>query len=616
MSGAKQGPDLFFAGGECLDRFGVWVRRTDVDLEEATGDEHTRATEATALGRDSILRDWEADTPRAEWLNEKDLDPTRNELSTTNFELWGAFNGATIRILVNDGVEVTDTGAGGASISQVESTDIIDTTFTASARLKKTKGAPTVNMRLTWNGNFGVIVNPETGAFIAEGSPDAVSVVEDGTDWIISVTETNFSSVVAIDLFPAWGEPGTLSVSQDIAATGSNRFRQVQLEVGTERTGYQSMPRDLDRKFPTLLLERDATNSWTFSEDLTNSVYAKNDTTINPNALLSPASTLTMDKIEDTVAVATTHGVNRLSPTLIAGNDQALSFYLAGGEYDRILVTVQGAGSQVSFDIDLGEQTVVAAEGGVSIVRYARLVQVAESLGVGQRFRFECAFFLDATTTSATTFFEMNNATSTIYDGVLGRGLFMWGFQWEASRNQVTQYMATGGVVTNQAADIFSGAYPHAPVVQTVYVKFVESGSISIPAVRVFAIINSASANPNLIIDVSSAAYRGVYFDIGGSGSVSQIPSGAGSVPEIGDVVELNLHFRDGGTRVQMEQRLNNGEGVFGPIGQAAAVSSEWSQPPRLFINSGNGSSFVGLQRLLALKAHRGVRTLDFMRAL
>ena len=78
MSGENQGPDLFFAGGECLDRFGVWVRRTDVDLEEASGETFERNSNADAIGRDGILRTWEPDGARAEWLNEIDLDPTRN----------------------------------------------------------------------------------------------------------------------------------------------------------------------------------------------------------------------------------------------------------------------------------------------------------------------------------------------------------------------------------------------------------------------------------------------------------------------------------------------------------------------------------------------------------
>ena len=67
------GPNLFFAGGECLTRYGVWVRRTDPDLEEATQETHTRNSDATAFGRDGILRTWGFDTPRAEWLNEVDI---------------------------------------------------------------------------------------------------------------------------------------------------------------------------------------------------------------------------------------------------------------------------------------------------------------------------------------------------------------------------------------------------------------------------------------------------------------------------------------------------------------------------------------------------------------
>ena len=54
-SPASPGPDLLFAGGECLTRFGVWVRRTDVDLEEATREIAARASDATAIGRDDLV---------------------------------------------------------------------------------------------------------------------------------------------------------------------------------------------------------------------------------------------------------------------------------------------------------------------------------------------------------------------------------------------------------------------------------------------------------------------------------------------------------------------------------------------------------------------------------
>ena len=247
------GPDLFFAAGECLTRFGVWVRRTDVDLEEATREEFTRNSDADAIGRDGIIRTWEIDKARAEWLNEVDLDATRNLLIGTNMigPNWGEQNLLEPIEAVGDGLFLlTDESVvnGGAAAADAVSTSIfVPTTITASVKIRKKPGGTTVNLRLSFDGQHGVLVDPGTGAFAAEGSPDSVRVTDLGSFFLAEITRTSTTDTFTLRIFPAWAPSGDLGTQQFIE--GSTRVRDAQVEVGTEATAFQETPRDLDRKF-------------------------------------------------------------------------------------------------------------------------------------------------------------------------------------------------------------------------------------------------------------------------------------------------------------------------------------------------------------------------------
>ena len=80
-----------------------------------------------------------------------------------------------------------------------------------------------------------------------------------------------------------------------------------------------------------------------------------------------------------------------------------------------------------------------------------------------------------------------------------------------------------------------------------------------------------------------------------------------------GDFLELRGTYVGGAP--QMFATLNRGAEAGGALGNAIDVPDEWGEATRLSINSG-GFSQISLGNYLAVKVHRGVRDLAFMRAL
>ena len=604
------GPDLHFAAGECLTRFGVWVRRTDMDLEEATRETASRASDATAVGRDGIIRTWEVDAPRGEWLNQADIEALRNLVPNSNIKTWEIVSNCVIDQLTDTErlFLVADPGAT-LSFCRPDTFVVPDgSDVRCSIDIRKNADARTVSFRLAGTTNAGIFLDPRNGTItLLAGTVDATATLTLDNYWRLEFTHTvTDGSGVQMQLYPAFSNQGDLSGVSDATATGNIEVRGPQCEFGTETTRFQATPLDTDRKFPSLLLEDASTNGWTFSEDLDNGTWTKSNATVSPDVLRAPDNAITMDKLVEDVSFAIGHFVTRNTPAISDNTQQAVSVYAVAEE--RIYLCVR----TIDKSDTVRASWINLATGKVETTDPGHTVKIREL--PGSRFRVEVSFDSSAGATTPVVQFRLADADNVLtYDGDGVSGLYLWGMQFEADERFPSSYISTGGATATRAFDQFVSTFHTPPIEMTAYVKFVESGSVfDASNTRIFSIGGIGQANaPRLHLSTSGGEYRFLHeSDTGTALSTLTTP------PDQGDLVEHRaILFADGS--VDVAQTINGGAEEFGGRTAAIGLAPSWfgSAQSNLFLNS-SGVSVIGFVRLLAVKFHRGVQDRAFMRRL
>ena len=198
-----------------------------------------------------------------------------------------------------------------------------------------------------------------------------------------------------------------------------------------------------------------------------------------------------------------------------------------------------------------------------------------------------------------------------IYDGDGVSGLFLWGRMWETDQPTVSSYIKTEGVTVTRALDTFAGVFPHPPQPMTVYLKFSERGTGPLGGDTRVAQIGNLIAGGDPRLKISSPTNEG--YQILHDNGVDSVFVDLQEESVVGDLVELaGRLFPDGS--IEIEQQINRGPSEVSVRSGAVALAPEWAGQI-LNLNS-VGSSNVGLNAFLAVKVHRGPRSLAFMRAL
>jgi hypothetical protein len=179
---------------------------------------------------------------------------------------------------------------------------------------------------------------------------------------------------------------------------------------------------DLDT---TTMLDFVGYNMWTYSEDISQAVYPKNNlnTTGTPAYIdveTAPDSTLTGDKLIENTGNAL-HSIGRASGTIVNGVSYNVSVYLKQGERTKVEIASNISNSTQTCQLDL-------TNGSVSNSTFANTpVVTAESNGW---YRFSVT--ITSGTTSATGAISirlMNASNATTYTGNGTSGAYVWGFQ-------------------------------------------------------------------------------------------------------------------------------------------------------------------------------------------
>ena len=600
------GPDLFFAGGECWSRFGVLVRRTDMDLEAATRPTATRNSVAGMTRGDGVRKQFGIDLPRVDWLNEVDIDPTRNRLDTTNLTQWDTTVGnPTIERLLLDPelFRVSEDDLSLQSRLFIKSSIKFGTvTVTGSLHVKKQRGKPTIGLRVGGGVQVGCAVDVETGEFVLIGAPDEVRVTAAGGYWLCEIVVTQVTSEPwGFDIFPAFGF--TLAGGGDVAATGSQDVRFPQIEIGSVATGFQTIPRDREYIFPNLYLEDSGTNGFTFTEELDNAVWEKIRSTISPNVELAPDGQVNADKLVEDASATSTHLLRRDAPAIADDAPQAIAFFAKAGERSDVralLLGKDGVSRQQWFDLAAGTVG-TSVNGATGSIR---------SLDNGW---FRCSIVADSGNGGTTPEMDIHlgeNGENVTYTGDGVSGLFLWGIQFEVDTPVATSYMPASATGNPRAVDDFRAPFLAPPQGMSIYVKLIDSGAAELAGDLRLIHVGSASgtADPRLKISSVAAGFR--FQHRNGIDSVQATLSQKAST---GDHVELLATlFPDGATAIS--QSLNGDPLATDGPSAALELADAWAGQ-FLSIN-GVGGNEVALGRYLAVKVQRGVRSMDFMRRL
>jgi hypothetical protein len=171
-----------------------------------------------------------------------------------------------------------------------------------------------------------------------------------------------------------------------------------------------------------LLIEESRTNLILWSEQFDNAWWSLNNATVSPNVEISPASTLTADKLVENTAASVQHRVQTSVITVALGQPYTFSFYVkpSDGSFVHARIITTSTNAQAAFDLTNG--TFLASAGTT-----ATITNVSNGW-------YRCT--LTGTTDGVLAICYLNLAQSlslTVpsYTGDGTSGVFVWGGQLE-----------------------------------------------------------------------------------------------------------------------------------------------------------------------------------------
>lgn len=170
-----------------------------------------------------------------------------------------------------------------------------------------------------------------------------------------------------------------------------------------------------------------------------------------------------------------------------------------------------------------------------------------------------------------------------------------------------TSYVPTTTATVTRNADSLPFPYGYVPQAMTLYVKFIERGTIGTTAGRVLQIGAAADTNPQLVIFAN-----GGFYSVAHNNGSSSVVSTLAAAPSWGNVVELHATLGSDGS-VAISQSINGAAATSASTSSPLAFAAAWSDV-LLWLNS-VGSTGAGINALQVVRVSAGPKTLAEMRA-
>jgi hypothetical protein len=195
-----------------------------------------------------------------------------------------------------------------------------------------------------------------------------------------------------------------------------------------------------------LLVEEARTNLQTYSEQLDNAAWTKNNTTVTANATTAPDGTLTADRLLETATTVSFYVANFGGATATPGTYTASVFAKGDGSGRLLNMTLQQSGAYQQSYFNLSTGTVSNVD-----------VSLTASIQALSNGWYRCS--VTGTSSSATTLFLYSavaageNSVYVTRAGSASAGLFLWGAQLEAGAFP-TSYIPTTTATVTRAAEV------------------------------------------------------------------------------------------------------------------------------------------------------------------
>jgi len=312
-------------------------------------------------------------------------------------------------------------------------------------------GATTIyqNFHLSGSGTLG------------NGTNDAASIDKMGDWYRITITSSSLSIatnyyLVMVDSNTAARYEDSTSTSSifawgaNFSSTNQKVFNSTTTQIHREyaptlKTYAANEPRfeyTADGESEGLLIEAQATNKATYSEDFTNAVYNKYRATIEPASAIAPDGTLTASFLREDATASNTHYFNTVTNTgLSVGTTKyAVSIFVKAAGRSRINMYDNNQSAPGTTTFDLSSGTVVTGDGSI------------QNCGNGW---FRCTIIptCDYSATSA-VYILLDNGSGTSYTGNSYSGILVWGYQLETGVSASSSYIkSNSGSSTTRSAD-------------------------------------------------------------------------------------------------------------------------------------------------------------------
>ena len=221
-------------------------------------------------------------------------------------------------------------------------------------------------------------------------------------------------------------------------------------ESGIIRTAAANEARfdhDSDGNSLGLLVEESRTNLETYSEVFTDSSWAKTDSSVNPNAIVSPDGLSNGTKLVENTNNAV-HGVYKnYGSILTSGVKYTHTVFAKAGERSTLQLSSSQGSDYANFDLLNGTITYSTAGSNASIVALPNGWYKCSSQFTPSSVALVRPFILVYNTSNPT------RTSSYVGDGT--SGIYLWGAQLEAG-SFPTSYFPTAGATATRAADVAS----------------------------------------------------------------------------------------------------------------------------------------------------------------
>lgn len=357
------------------------------------------------------------------------------------------------------------------------------------------------------------------------------------------------------------------------------------------RDGHYELVSSVDTR--TLLLELSRTNSTTYSQDLSNAAWTKSNSSVTADTAVAPDGSATADTL--TATTSTGNGTFTTATASTAGAKHTISAWFKAGDAAHAFVGDSGAGEDNYSWVNLS----TGAVSGTLGTSTGRVTAYANGW-----YRLSATVTRNTTGNVRSCVGISDTGGSTIATN--GKYCYVWGVQDEAG-SFATSYAATTTPAVTRSADSFYVPFPYTPQAMTIYLKFVERGTITIASAAQAYVGNAGNTGARLWIDST-----GTYYRVRHHNGSSEVTATLAAAPAIGDVVELRAVLSATGT-VLIGQSIGGATETVTSASSALALATAFGDT-RLYLNS-TGTSNQGATAILAYRVMRGVQTLTTMRA-